>query len=426
VRSTNTFRALFPTIALIAVLNAPHIYAQAFIRDSNGCAIWNGNPQPKPGTTVSWSGACRGGFAQGSGILEWFVNEVRVEKEDTQFKDGREVGQSHVTFPNGSQMQADFQDGNRVHLKIQFLDGTHAEWFFPDGGQIGQGTIIWATGGQYSGSFIDGQLSGQGKLTYPNGNIYTGTVKSGKPDGQGNLVHTNGIREVGTFSNGSAVRVNVYNEMGVLIGSPDGDPIATAIERNSPPPPSQGADPQVCAQFLEGIKNNCPHAARGGPPAIYCGTSRSMYISSGCDQSVLGNDVDSAGLKINTQSSAENSAYTRPSSSGATSAISNGEQPRFEPGLRKCVSMVRNPNPVVSAYVFVNNCNVAVTVKWFVGTEAPSRTDIAPGQSYPVTSFSHATNVDFGVCRQGLGVFDASGNRNWEKANTPYTCRILQ
>src|SRR5437762_8118023 len=34
-----------------------------------GCRVWNGAPQPNE--TISWSGRCRNGLAQGPGVVQW-------------------------------------------------------------------------------------------------------------------------------------------------------------------------------------------------------------------------------------------------------------------------------------------------------------------------------------------------------------------
>ena len=49
-----------------------------WIADSNGCKIWN--PNPKPNETVTWSGACVGGFGSGAGVLQWFENGRAAEQ----------------------------------------------------------------------------------------------------------------------------------------------------------------------------------------------------------------------------------------------------------------------------------------------------------------------------------------------------------
>ena len=41
-----------------------------WIADKRGCKV--ANPFPRPGESITWSGECKNGFAQGSGVLQWY------------------------------------------------------------------------------------------------------------------------------------------------------------------------------------------------------------------------------------------------------------------------------------------------------------------------------------------------------------------
>jgi len=49
-----------------------------WIADKRGCKV--ANPFPRAGESITWSGPCKNGFADGQGILQWFFNG----KEDDQ------------------------------------------------------------------------------------------------------------------------------------------------------------------------------------------------------------------------------------------------------------------------------------------------------------------------------------------------------
>ena len=38
---------------------------------ATGCKVWNPNPQP--GESFTWTGACKDGYLSGHGIFEWIV-----------------------------------------------------------------------------------------------------------------------------------------------------------------------------------------------------------------------------------------------------------------------------------------------------------------------------------------------------------------
>jgi hypothetical protein len=188
-----------------------------------------------------------------------------------------------------------------------------------------------------------------------------------------------------------------------------------------------GPDQQLCAQYLEGIQRNCPVAAGGGPAAIYCGTSRQMFAATGCDPALLdgGNGPPSGGVTVNIKNGGQLTTYGSPPISSNNAVVTaqgaGSNTPRFEPGFRQCVSVVRDGN----GYAFANSCNTTVTVEYFEGNEAPSEVDVGAGQRQHLLSWLPERNVDYAVCRKSLGFFAADGQHVWLTPNTPYTCRVM-
>ena len=46
---------------------------EGWIADSKtGCKVWD--PMPQQNETVSWSGSCKNGLAQGRGVLQWYAD----------------------------------------------------------------------------------------------------------------------------------------------------------------------------------------------------------------------------------------------------------------------------------------------------------------------------------------------------------------
>ncbi len=135
-------------------------YASAedgWIADKNGCKL--ANPSPKPGETVTWSGPCINGFAQGRGIVQWYVD-----------------GKAGVTY-----------------------EGALAR-----GAASGQGKLTMPDGATYAGGWLDGKQDGSGKYSAPNGTRYEGEWKDGVPNGRG-IMHSasgevmDGIWKSGTY-----------------------------------------------------------------------------------------------------------------------------------------------------------------------------------------------------------------------------------
>ena len=57
-------------ISLIACVGSNTAYAAGWISDKKGCKHYN--PNPIPNESVTWTGSCKNGFANGSGRLTWY------------------------------------------------------------------------------------------------------------------------------------------------------------------------------------------------------------------------------------------------------------------------------------------------------------------------------------------------------------------
>jgi len=151
-------QALF-TLAFIlisAVAPAQSIPPGHFVSDaSTGCKIWN--PHPQPNESVSWSGSCANGLAQGSGKLQWLLNNKAYETDEGQWNEGR---------------------------------------------QIGRGTQDWSSG-RYDGEIMNGEPHGRGVLTLRTAR-YEGELRNGKPNGTGIVTNMSGVFK-GTWKDGCLV-----------------------------------------------------------------------------------------------------------------------------------------------------------------------------------------------------------------------------
>ena len=55
-----------------------------WIADSHGCKV--ANTFPRPGETITWSGKCKEGFADGDGVLQWFL-DGKLKARNSAFND---------------------------------------------------------------------------------------------------------------------------------------------------------------------------------------------------------------------------------------------------------------------------------------------------------------------------------------------------
>ncbi len=132
---------------------APLAYAGEWIADTkSGCRVWDPNPQLEE--SVTWSGSCANGRAEGHGIAQWSKGGIAIETDTGDWRDGR---------------------------------------------QVNNGTQSWA-GGRYEGEMADGEPNGHGVLTLQK-QRYQGEFRNGRPNGVGTL--TVGTETVqGTWKDG--------------------------------------------------------------------------------------------------------------------------------------------------------------------------------------------------------------------------------
>lgn len=77
--------ALFISLFLVENTNIEAVEPNWIITDK-GCKVWNPNPQPNE--SVTWSGECVDGKANGNGILTWYKNRIEFSRNIMTTKNG--------------------------------------------------------------------------------------------------------------------------------------------------------------------------------------------------------------------------------------------------------------------------------------------------------------------------------------------------
>lgn len=72
------------------------------------CRVWN--PFPKPNESVTWSGACKNGLAQGHGTLEWFEDGKSTSVDQGEWRDDERNGHGVYTYNNGDRYEGEWRD----------------------------------------------------------------------------------------------------------------------------------------------------------------------------------------------------------------------------------------------------------------------------------------------------------------------------
>jgi len=138
-----------------ALLAFPALAEDGFIADEHGCKV--ANPSPKRHETVSWSGKCVEGYADGKGRLQWYVDGVPSTRYEGTLRGGLLSGHGKLTMPNGGTYEGGWLAGK----------------------QDGKGVQAMPDGSRYDGEWKEGQPNGHGEMRNPSGETLTGEWKEG-------------------------------------------------------------------------------------------------------------------------------------------------------------------------------------------------------------------------------------------------------
>ncbi|WP_419166153.1 hypothetical protein [Candidatus Palauibacter sp.] len=75
-----------------------------------GCYLWN--PNLRSGETITWTGGCSGGYAQGNGMITW-AHDEGVSLLDWMLRDGKPHGDGVEWEADGEVLQGPYVDGKR-------------------------------------------------------------------------------------------------------------------------------------------------------------------------------------------------------------------------------------------------------------------------------------------------------------------------
>lgn len=196
--------ALLLAITIAALSTSAPTFAQAPSPDSwiadgkTGCKIRN--PAPQPRESVTWSGACPNGIAEGTGVLQWFDDDRATDRYEGEMRDGWENGRGTATSTViADRYEGEWRDGWRHGQGVyDFTNGDRydGDWF--EGLRTGRGTMVWADGSRYEGEWLDSKPNGQGVYTDAADAQFSGTWSSGCfRDGGRKLAITTTAKECG-------------------------------------------------------------------------------------------------------------------------------------------------------------------------------------------------------------------------------------
>ncbi len=136
------------------------------------------------GDTVSWTGSCVDGYAEGLGTAT-FTHDGQSQIFTASFAHGV-IPDGHVITRWGAGWS---YDGETVGGRFQ-----------------GAGILTTDASDRFEGQWADGKMIGFGVLRRANGERYAGDWKNDKPNGLGELFHADGTKLAGTFADGKLIK----------------------------------------------------------------------------------------------------------------------------------------------------------------------------------------------------------------------------
>ncbi|MEO8300318.1 MAG: hypothetical protein ABI608_00920 [Rhizomicrobium sp.] len=142
------------------------------------CALFSADAHS--GDTVSWTGSCIDGYAEGLGTAT-FTHDGQSQSFTANFVRG--------VIPDG-------------HVISRWGQGWSYDGEAVDGRFQGAGILTTDTSDRFDGQWTNGKMSGFGVLLRANGERYAGDWKDDKPNGSGELRQTDGTFVKGVFVDG--------------------------------------------------------------------------------------------------------------------------------------------------------------------------------------------------------------------------------
>ena len=171
-----------------------------------GCYVWNpSRTGPAPGVTVTWTGECSGGTAQGTGSLTWEWGDNR-QAETGRLQDGMQIGHWVLREANGVVSEGPFVAGARDgHWVLRSADGGIQEGPFVAGEPTGHWVLRFADGGVEEGPVVAGARTGRWVLRFANGTVEEGSFVAGERHGDWIVRRADGSTSVRSYENGDLV-----------------------------------------------------------------------------------------------------------------------------------------------------------------------------------------------------------------------------
>ena len=165
------------------------------------CYVWNLNVQLVE--SVTWTGECSAGLAEGRGTLTYEWPPDGLQEVEGTLRFGKVHGATVLTNGDGSTTEGVFVYGKEHGIWVlRFADGTVHEGPFVQGNRHGDWILREADGGVHQGAFVNGERQGDWVLRFADGQIEEGPFLEGKRHGRWVLTFPDGHVDEGQFLEG--------------------------------------------------------------------------------------------------------------------------------------------------------------------------------------------------------------------------------
>jgi hypothetical protein len=183
----------------------------AWVAETNHkCKVWNElylMNVPKVHYQLWWSGACKNGYASGSGTLQWSVPDKNhpesvpplvVAQYDGPIVDGKINGKGKISSSSSISYTGDLVDNEPNGYGVEsFPSGNRFEGTYSHGYRNGHGTEYGQNGDKLTGEWSDDELK-DGFVTYDwgvTGDHFEGYWVNNEPSGHGLFIDRSGKHE---------------------------------------------------------------------------------------------------------------------------------------------------------------------------------------------------------------------------------------
>lgn len=181
----------------------------AFLIGEAYCRVVNTAPQADE--RITWSGNCKDGYAQGSGVLQWYVLDQPVSRYEGEMEGGRPHGTGVYDYVNG-RYEGAFKHGKQHGKGKRTTAESILSATFADGYPVGGVEKSYSNGNKYRGELKNGLPEGKGQTIRRDGSQYDGDFKAGAWEGQGVLLRADGARYEGGW------KANRFDGFGSIAG----------------------------------------------------------------------------------------------------------------------------------------------------------------------------------------------------------------